>query len=79
MPRVAIKKKEYMLSDFSEWIVGRMKKLGHTQKSMGELIGISQPAFRAKLENNKFSFEDAITIMKALSATDEEILRLVKL
>ena len=79
MPRVSIKKKQYMLSDFSEWVVGRMRKLGYTQKQMGEKIGLSQSAYCEKLNQNKFTLSDAMTILKELQATDEEYLRLMKL
>ena len=79
MPRVAIKKKEYVLSDFSEWVIGRMNTLGLTQKQMGEKIGIGQSAFSEKLRQRKFTLADAITVMKELSASDEEILRLMKM
>ena len=79
MPRVSINKKKYMLSDFSEWVVGRMKKMGITQKQAGELIGLSQSAFYQKLHQDKFTLSDAMTILKELCATDEEILRLMKM
>lgn len=79
MPRVSINKKKYMLSDFSEWVVGRMKKMGYTQKQMGEKIGVGQSSYSEKLNKNNFSLSDAMTIMKELCATDEEILRLMKL
>lgn len=79
MPRVAIKKKEYMLSDFGEWVVGRMKKFKVNQTQMGKLIGLSQPAFCQKLKKNQFSLEDAMTFFKVFKATDEEILRLMKM
>ncbi len=79
MPRIRAYRKKYMLSDFSEWVVGRMKKIGLTQAQMGEKIGLSQSAFCQKLRQNKFTLSDAMTILKELQATDEEILRLVKM
>ena len=79
MPRVSLNRKKYMLSDFSEWVVGRMKKLGITQKQAGEMIGLSQSAFYQKLNQNKFTLSDAMTIFKELCASDEEILRLMKM
>lgn len=79
MPKVALKKKEYMLSDFGEWVVGRMKKLKINQECAGEMLGISQPAFCQRLKKNQFSISDAMTFFKEFKATDEEILRLMKM
>lgn len=79
MPRVAINKKKYALTDFSEWVIGRMRSLGYTQKQMGEKIGVSQSSFSEKLKNRKFTLEDALTILKVLGATDNEIVRLMKM
>lgn len=79
MPRVAINKKKYALTDFSEWVIGRMKTLGYTQKQMGEKIGVNQSSFSEKLKNRKFTLEDALTILKVLGATDNEIVRLMKM
>jgi predicted XRE-type DNA-binding protein len=79
MPRVAINKKKYALADFSEWVIGRMNTLGYTQKQMGEIIGIGQSSFSEKLRNNKFTLADVITILQVLKASDNEIVRLMKM
>ena len=79
MPRVAIKKKDYLLSDFSEWVIGRMKALGYTQEQMGRKIGIGQSSFSEKLRQNKFTHSDVVTILQVLGASDTEIVRLMKL
>ena len=79
MPRVTIKRKTYMVNDLSEWIYGRMRKLNIKQADLAPEIGISQAAFSNRLKKGLFSYEDMITLLKALNATDEEILRLMKL
>ena len=79
MPRVTIKKKEYMISDLSQWIVGRMYAMEIRQRDMAELLGITQPAFCNKLKINYFTYGELLSILKTLEATDEEILRLMKL
>lgn len=79
MPRVAINKKEYVLSDFSEWVIGRMNTLGYTQKHMGEQIGIGQSSFSEKLRNKRFTLADVLTILQVLKASDSEIIRLMKM
>lgn len=79
MPRVAINRKKYMISDLSQWIAGRMYAMKIKQKEMGELIGINQASFSKRLKAGKFSYGDLLSILKHLQATDEEILRLMKL
>lgn len=79
MPRVAIKKKEYKISDFCEWMVGRMFKLNLTQGDMGEAIGISQPAFSERIKKGLFSYEELLVLFPKLQATDEEILKFMKM
>ena len=79
MPRVAIKKKDYMVKDLSEWIVGRMHTMHLKQADVGEMIGISQPAFKNRLDKGLFSYGEMLTLLSKLKATDEEILRLMKL
>ena len=79
MPRVAIKKKDYMISDLSQWIAGRMYAKKIRQRDMGELLGITQQAFCKKLKISHFTYGELISVLKKLEATDEEILRLMKL
>lgn len=79
MPRVAINRKKYMISDLSQWIAGRMYAMKIRQEEMGELIGINQASFSKRLKAGKFSYGDLLSILKHLEATDEEILRLMKL
>ena len=79
MPRVAIKKKDYMISDLSQWIVGRMFTRNVKQKDIAEVIGITQSAFCQRLKSGFFTYADLISILKYLDATDEDILRLMKL
>ncbi len=79
MPRVNIKRKEYKISDLSKWIVAKMYEMNITQSDLANMIGISQPAFSNRLKKGLFSYEDMITLLKELKATDIEILTLMKL
>ena len=56
MPRVILKRQEYKVSDFSEWLVGKMYTKELTQADMGKLLGITQPAFQNRLKKGLFSF-----------------------
>ena len=79
MSRVAIKKKEYKVSDFSKWIAGKMYELGLTQADMAEMMGISQPAFSNRMKKGLFYYADMLTLLNKLNATDSEILLLMKM
>lgn len=79
MPRVRIKKKEYMVNDLVKWINCRRADLNLRQRDLAELLGISQPALSNRLEKGLFNYTDMIQILKVLNATDEEILKLMKM
>lgn len=85
MPRVAIKKKEYMIKDFTGWVLQKARMSGLKQKDIAEMLGIAPSSFCERLKKciktgqNIFSLEEAIMLLKAFEATDEEILRLMKL
>lgn len=79
MPRVAIKRKEYKINDLSKWIVGQMYAKGLTQLAVAESIGISQPAFCKRLKTASFTYEQLLMIFEKLGASDEEIVRMMKL
>ena len=79
MPRLSINKKKYLLTDFREWVVGRMRTLRKTQVEMGHTINLSQTAFSKRLEESNFTYGQMVVILKELQATDEEILRFMKL
>lgn len=79
MPRIAAKKKDYMISDLSKWIVAKMYEKHVRQSELAGLIGISQPGFSLKLKNCSFTYGDILSILNRLEATDEEIIKLMKL
>lgn len=79
MPRVAINRKKYMVTDLIKWIVGQMHVMNIKQEEMGEVIGVNQSGFSKRLGKGKFTYVELISILKHLKATDEEILRLMKL
>ena len=85
MPRVAINRKKYMIKDFTGWVLQKMKMNGLNQQDVGAILGISQSSFSKRVDKcieegkNIFSYEETIMLLKAFEATDEEILRLMKL
>lgn len=79
MPRVVINKKKYLKTDLREWMLGRMQILGKNQEHMGAALGISQQAFGTRLRNANFTNEQLYIIFAELEATDDNILRLMRL
>lgn len=83
MPRVSIKRKDYMIVDFSRWLVGKMREKNLRQVDVAKLLGIDQPGLSRRIQGgmkgkDSFSQGQMITLFKELEATDEEILRLTK-
>lgn len=84
MPRVAINKKKYMLQDLYVWIKGKMALFDMNQTDFGELLGITQLSAYERLKGLKEgkdtlkSIELAV-IFKKFEATDDEILKFMKL
>ncbi len=83
-PWVTINKKKYMCRDLYAWIVGKMSLFGMNQTDLDELWGISQEAASTRLLGLKEGKDtikhiDLAVILKRFEATDEEILRFMKL
>ena len=78
MPRVAIKKKDYMKSDFSASIIGKLRKRKMTQSQLGKALGVTQGAVSIKLNQDSYSMDDLMIIFDVLEYTDEEILRFLR-
>lgn len=79
MPRVAINKQKYLLTDLRAWISDQMRDSKKSQSYMGEMLGIKQQAFQRRLKKSNFTAAQLHIIFKELEATDEEILRYMKL
>lgn len=79
MPRVAINKKKYLKTDLFVWMSGKMKMLDKNQEYMGEALGISQQAFGSRLNDANFTNEQLYIIFKELEATNNDIIRLMRL
>lgn len=84
MPRVAINKNKYMLQDLYIWIKVKMSIFGMNETDLGEIWGISQAAASTRLlglkaGKDKLKHNDLAVIFKRFEATDEEILKFMKL
>lgn len=79
-----IKKRDYLITDFARWLVGKMREKRLYQADIGEILGVSQQSVSRRIsegieEKDVFRQGEMITLFKELEATDEEILRLMKL
>lgn len=79
MPRIHLKKKEYLKTDLRLWVSGKMKILGKNQEHMGEALEISQQAFGTRLREANFTNDQLYVIFKELEATNDDIIRLMRL
>lgn len=85
MPRIAAFKKQYMVADLPGWIVGKIHTQGKKRADLAAALGITPQAFSARLKPDRrgkpkdiFSYSDLLTLFDELDATDEEILRLMR-
>lgn len=84
MPRVTINKKKYMCRDLYGWIIMKMSLFNMNQTDLGELWGITQVAASTRLlglKDGKDTIKhiDLAVILKKFEATDEEILKFMKM
>lgn len=88
MPRVAIKKRDYMIRDLTGWIIGKMHEKGMSQEELAAELGIGQAALSSRLNPKRyksgktkdpFSYGDLLTLFKLFEVPDEEKQRLISL
>lgn len=77
MPRIKANKREYMIKDFSSWLVGKMWEQGLKQKDVAEWLDCTQQNFSLKLKNHSFTLEEIIIIFHKLNVTEEEASKLL--
>lgn len=79
MPRVAIKRKDYKVNDLSAYIASKMFQEKLRQEDIANVLGISQSAFSKRMQSGSFRYEDMLIIFQKIGASDEDILRIMKL
>lgn len=80
MPRVAIKKYEYMEKDAANFINGKTRECQKEDKDVAELIGISRPAYCLRRKDGRFnmSYIELVKTIEFLQLSDEEIVSLMR-
>ena len=84
MPRISAKKKEYIIKDLAWWIEGRMRRKHMRQADAGRLLNMTQASFCEKLNKcknglDKLRVGELMILFQELGATDEEILKFMKI
>lgn len=79
MPRVALKKKDYKVNDLSVYIASKMFQKKLRQEDIANVLGISQSAFSKRMQSGSFHYKDMLIIFHKIGASDEDILRIMKL
>lgn len=75
MPRVRIKKENFMVSDLRNLIRGKAKTMKISQGQIAAELHITQSAYSKRLENMTFDASDLIKIFHLLDFTEEEIVK----
>lgn len=84
MPKVFFNEPDRAVARFRRWVHDEKNRHDINQAKLADALGISQPAVSMKLRANgsnqtEISLRDAIIIFRAMDATDEEILKLMKI
>jgi len=77
MPRVSIKKKDYILTDFRRWLIGEMAVQEVKQRDVAEWLNISQPAVSIKIKKSEFTLKELLTIFEKLHTGPDMIAKLL--
>lgn len=77
MPRVKMKRLDYMMDDYIKWIKVQMVVHDMKYQDMGDLLGISAPGFCYKMKNKTFSLEDILKINSVFKPKGEELEKLL--
>ena len=76
MPRLSLKKTEYMAADLYAYIIGQMVTKGITQKELGEELGLSQQVTSSKLRRKALSTKELIATVNYLEIEGQTIARM---
>lgn len=84
MPKVIFNEPDRAVAMFRRWVHDEKNRHDINQAKLANEMGISQPAVSMKLkvkgnDQTEITLRDAIIIFRAMDATDEEILKLIKI
>ena len=84
MPKIYVNEYERRISAFRRWHKGRRAEEDVSQADLARELGIGQTAVSAKLKikgsgQSVITYRDLLCFFKAVNATDEEIVRFMRL
>lgn len=84
MPKTYLSDTDRALARFRRWYWNEKRSRDVTDEKLAKLLGVSQPAVSYKMrikgeKNTDISLKDALLILDAMGASDEEILQLMRL
>lgn len=81
MPRLYADEYERKIDAFRRWYKGKRAMNNVSQQALADKIGVTQGAVSAKLtgEGTVISYRDLLIFLEAVDATDDEILRFMRL
>lgn len=80
MPKVLpLGKTERKKEEFRKWIKGKRSAESVTEEMLGKKLGISQQAAGQKMRKSQYTYTDLLILFQAVNATEEEILKMMKL
>ena len=78
MPRIALKKENYMKQDTADLIRNKMRRQEITQQDIGDEFGICGREVGYKLDRMNFTYPQLVKIFAKLDFTEEEIIKCMK-
>lgn len=78
MPRIRLKKKEYMKRDMSAWIVAQASIRKISNQELADILHIHRNTITRKLDNASFDYEELVTLFEYFDTPEHEIALLMK-
>lgn len=83
MAKVFLSRYDKKVALFKKWFSGKCREEEVTQADLGKELGITQSAISQKLNrksnSNQITYEDLLCFFSKTQATDEEIVRMMRL
>ena len=84
MPRVYASEYDRMISAFRRWFKGKCAMENITQTALADKLNITQSSVSSKIQPNgdkqtTITYKDLLCFFKAVNASDDEILRFMRM
>lgn len=76
MPKVYLTSEARLRDNFTEWLHGKIKTTGDTQKALARDMGLSPQGMSKKIRKQSFTFEDFVFFVNRYQPDTDKILEL---